>query len=95
MEELYDKSSSIKPELEKEKHKVQDAVTVDKRDNNNSFGDERMKDKFLWHGDIGIPNSHRNFHVRAPFGIVRFRPFRLAFCLELINDLLYLIRTSH
>jgi hypothetical protein len=31
-------SSSIKPDLEKEKHKVDDAVTVDKkRDNNNDI----------------------------------------------------------
>ena len=34
MEELYDKSSSIKPKLEK--HKVDDAVTVDKKPDNNN-----------------------------------------------------------
>jgi hypothetical protein len=38
MEELYDKSSSIKAELEK--HKVDDDVTVDKKHTNDIQGPE-------------------------------------------------------
>jgi hypothetical protein len=38
MEELYDKSSSIKPKLEK--HKVDDTVTVDKKYSNDIQGPE-------------------------------------------------------
>ncbi len=38
MEELYDKSSSIKPKLEK--HKVDDTVTVDKNHTNDIQGPE-------------------------------------------------------
>jgi hypothetical protein len=39
MEELYDKSSSIKPKLEK--HKVDDTVTVDKNHTNDIQGPEK------------------------------------------------------
>jgi hypothetical protein len=38
MEELYDKSSSIKPKLEK--HKVDDTVTADKNHTNDIQGPE-------------------------------------------------------
>jgi hypothetical protein len=34
---VSDKSSSTEPKLEKEKHKVDDAVTVDKQHNNNDI----------------------------------------------------------
>jgi hypothetical protein len=34
---VSDKSSSTDPKLEKEKHKVDDAVTVDKKHNNNDI----------------------------------------------------------
>jgi hypothetical protein len=44
MEELYDKSSSIKPKLEK--HKVDDTVTVDKNHTNDIQGSEK-EDKQL------------------------------------------------
>ena len=43
MEELYDKSSSIKPKLEK--HKVDDTVTVDKNHTNDIQGPEKEDNK--------------------------------------------------
>ena len=43
MEELYDKSSSIKAELEK--HKVDDTVTVDKNHTNDIQGPEEEDNK--------------------------------------------------
>jgi hypothetical protein len=45
MEELYDKSSSIKPKLEK--HKVDDTVTVDKNHTNDIQGSEEEDSKQL------------------------------------------------
>jgi hypothetical protein len=43
MEELYDKSSSIKPKLEK--HKVDDDITVDKKHSNNDIQGSEEEDK--------------------------------------------------
>ncbi len=42
---VTDKSSSIKPELEKEKHKVDDAVTVDRKHTNNDIQRSEEEDK--------------------------------------------------